>query len=192
MKFTIGIQARSKSTRLPGKCLMKINGVEMWRIVYNEVKDICDTFMLIPHIHEDLEMKIATQDVPVMLGSMDSPLDRYLQLYEHENPDMIIRITADCPLINKIIIMDMIRIVEEEKYEYLQCELDGMDVQIFSGKILIDPVFQSKEHVINVAEVKNQIPSIYHAYEMHLSVDTKDQFSRISKMMDRRKNSKIY
>jgi len=179
MKFTIGIQARSKSTRLPGKCLMPINGKPLWRHVYDEVKDIADTFMLVPFEHEDTDMWIATRDVPHMCGPMNSPLDRYLQLLEHEKPDRIIRLTADCTLVSRFIIMDMIRIVEREQYHYLQCDLDGMDVQIMSGKILTDPKYQDNEHVVNTMGT---------VYDMHLSINTQEQFDRISRMMDRRKN----
>jgi spore coat polysaccharide biosynthesis protein SpsF (cytidylyltransferase family) len=156
--------------------------------------------MLIPWANVDPSMyqSVQAHEVQWICGPMDSPLDRYLTLQEYTDADYVVRLSADCPLINPYIILDMINIVRTgimqvqnefglvlKPVSYLQNEADGQDVQIIEKNILTNTLFQDKEHVVNVKRIKEQ--GYYHPYEMHLSMDTMDQYKYIQTLTGGRK-----
>lgn len=178
--FVIGIQARSKSVRLPGKCLMHLYDKPVWRWCYNEAQatEIITT-MLIPQ--GDFDMLVSCSDYSYLTGN--SPLHRFCSLSSfYFQKRFIIRLTADCPLINRWIILDMAHQFEKNKCTFMYNELDGMDVQIADRSLFDHPDYLDEEHVFNMEKIKEH--GLYTKYEMHLSIDTKEQFEYIKQMME--------
>ena len=146
MKVAI-IQARMGSTRLPGKVLKEINGSPMLEYVINRVKlskNLDKVVLAIPDTVEDnvlfeLAKKLNTICIR---GKEKDVLSRYLKAVKETKADVIIRITADCPLIDPQIIDEMIDSFEKEKCGYLlndpECKGHprGFDVDIFFTKCL--------------------------------------------------------
>jgi spore coat polysaccharide biosynthesis protein SpsF (cytidylyltransferase family) len=185
MKIVIGIQARSKSTRLPGKSLMKLYGIPIWHHVYlTALSTGLESYMLIPYGSEDIAMmqSIRAWDAQYIRGPMNSPLERFRTLQKRTGADYVIRLTADCPFVNMFIIMDMVSQVEKSGIPYLQNELDGMDVQIIHESILMRSIYTSAEHVVDIKAMKKR--GIYQAYEMHLSIDTAEQYEHVKSLME--------
>jgi len=104
-KIAAIIQARMGSTRLPGKILMDIAGRPMlWQVV-NRIRN-CDMVNEIV-VASTIESKDdAVEDfcgkngINCFRGSEDDVLDRYYQAASINNADVVVRITADCPLID--------------------------------------------------------------------------------------------
>lgn len=103
------IQARMGSSRLPGKVLLDIDGLPMLAHVVNRTR-------LAESVHQ---VVVATtdqpEDDPVALycqehniacyrGSLHDVLDRYYQAAKIHHADIVVRITADCPLIDPQVI----------------------------------------------------------------------------------------
>lgn len=184
MIIVIGIQARSGSTRLPFKALLKIADKPMWYHAYTAArKTKIATYMLIPE-HDEKMLKSVSKYVPsynIIQGSEQSPLERYQKLIEQTKANIIIRLTSDCPLLISSLIIDMVKFFNDKKCVFLYNELDGLDVQIFKTSVL--DYYSHTEHVVDMEKIKES--GFYTKYEMHLSVDTKEQFEYVSKLKER-------
>ena len=167
----IGIQARSTSTRLPGKGLRLMAGRPMieWVVdactksarylstrTHSIEKIVVDVKLLVP-AGDEITSEI--NSVPVLEGSHDDVLSRYVEMAKEYNPDYIVRITGDCPLIPDHVITHMIKTAVANTYDYLsnvdedcRTDLDGIDCEVMSKKALnwLDQkglTDEEKEHV---------------------------------------------
>ena len=113
----------------------------------------------------------------IITGPENSPLQRFQNLLAASTAKNIIRITADCPLIVSWMILDMAHQFERDNRTFMYNELDGVDVQIASRNIFFYPRYLDEEHVFNMEKIKEH--RLYTKWEMHLSVDTKEQYEHI-------------
>lgn len=180
--FVIGIQARSTSTRFHAKCLQSLNGRPMWRWVFDECEATgISTRMLLPADDTGMILDCNNGNVPFMLGG--HPRQRYEKLNNYFRCPLIIRITADCPLINRWVILDMAEKMSCKNIPFMYNELDGMDVQIAHTNIFeYGDTYLDEEHVFNMEKLKEH--GLYTRYDMHLSVDTREQFDHIKQMVE--------
>ncbi|MCA9118678.1 MAG: glycosyltransferase family protein [Planctomycetaceae bacterium] len=109
MKTTVIIQARLGSTRLPRKVLMNLGGQSvigrvierMQRCQYVDQVVVATT----DHVIDDAIVdEAARYETTAVRGSEDDVLDRYYQAAIHVEATEVIRITADCPLIDPVLI----------------------------------------------------------------------------------------
>ena len=137
------IQARMGSTRLPGKVMKIIDGKNP-SLIYtiNQLK-ACKTLDKIivatTNLHEDDEIVnyLENFDVDVFRGSSDDVLDRYYQCAKHYDFSSIVRITADCPLIDPTLVDQGIKLFQSKDYDYVTNTFprtfpDGNEIEIFS------------------------------------------------------------
>jgi spore coat polysaccharide biosynthesis protein SpsF len=99
------IQARMSSSRLPGKVLMDIAGRPMLQHVIErtmKAKTIDGVVLATTTDPSDdiLEQFCQKQGIPCYRGSLPDVLDRFYQTAVQFHADAIIRLTADCPLID--------------------------------------------------------------------------------------------
>jgi len=148
MKTVAIIQARLSSTRLPGKVL----------------KDICGETMLARVVHRTQratlldEMVVATTTlssddviviecerlgIPVFRGSELDVLDRYYRAAKKYQAEVVVRITADCPLLAPEIIDQVVGIFrEKDSLDFVSNRLPprtfprGQEVDVMSSNAL--------------------------------------------------------
>ena len=154
MKINLIIQARTGSTRLPGKILKIIED----KCVLQHVIDRCSKSIYINKIivatttnpNDDIiEDYCLKQNIDCFRGSENNVLDRYYNTALHHECDIIVRVTSDCPLIDVNIIDNMICYFKEKKLYFLQPQYssrgkngstggfpDGTNPQIFTFKLL--------------------------------------------------------
>lgn len=146
IKVLAVIQARTNSSRLPGKVLVSIKGKTVIQHVYDRVssaKLIDKTFVATTILDGDQELvKICmNNNINIFRGSSEDVLERYFQLSKLINPTHVVRITADCPVIDPVVIDDVVKIHLEGDYDYTSNTLDkpfpdGQDVEIFKFSAL--------------------------------------------------------
>lgn len=146
MKIIAIIQARLGSTRLPGKVMLDLEGKTVLERVIERVKAsrlINDVVVATTIEKKDLKIVglCAANGISVYCGSEDDVLDRYYQAARLVGADRIVRITSDCPLIDPIIIDEVISSHLREKADYTSNGLketfpDGLDTEVFSFKAL--------------------------------------------------------
>lgn len=142
----IMIQARMASTRLPKKIIKKIEGKTVLEHVIFRVKQIKNINKIIlattDKKEDDVLEKIAEKlDILVYHGSENDVLDRFYQTANLFKIDPIVRITADCPLIDPEIAEKVINLYFKGNYDYVSnihppTFPDGMDIEIFNFKSL--------------------------------------------------------
>jgi len=135
------IQARMTSSRLPGKVLQDIGGCPMLLRVVDRVKQAktIDSVAVITSVHEsddDIKKYCKDNGIPCFRGNLDDVLDRYYKAALHFHADIVVRITADCPLLDPEIVDRVVGIFNNGDYDYvsntLECTYpDGLDTEVF-------------------------------------------------------------
>jgi spore coat polysaccharide biosynthesis protein SpsF len=165
------IQARMGSSRLPGKVLINLAGKAMLAHVFERIS----RSKLVN------EIVVATTDDPAddriaqfcddnrMLcfrGSQFDVLDRYYQTAKTHQSDIIVRITADCPLIDPRMIDDVIQSFMEQKVDFAANRLPppwkrsfpiGLDIEVCTFNAL-DKAWKESNHTY---EREHVMPYLY-------------------------------
>ena len=161
-KVTAIIQARLSSTRLPSKVISDLDGIPLISFLIKRVKRSCliDEIILATtnNKEDDILENIANDsNILIFRGEKNNVLKRFADASKITDSDNIIRITGDCPLIDSEIIDQCIIKYFDNNYDYLSnCNPptfpDGLDVEIFTKKVLIkannlSKKIEDKEHV---------------------------------------------
>ncbi|MGQ0553124.1 MAG: cytidylyltransferase domain-containing protein [Planctomycetota bacterium] len=140
------VQARAGSTRLPGKVLADIAGVSMLARVTERarrarlVEAVVVATSTLPG--DDLvAAEAARLGLRVCRGSEQDVLARFLQAARECEAAHLVRLTADCPLLDPTLVDDVVRVYQEEHPDYASNGLvpgypRGLDVEAFSTAAL--------------------------------------------------------
>jgi spore coat polysaccharide biosynthesis protein SpsF (cytidylyltransferase family) len=145
-KIVIIVQARLGSTRFPKKVLKLIQKKSMiWHVInrLKQVSDIDNIILATTTKKEDTVLiNIAkNNDVDYFQGKTSNVLNRFYECTKKFDADVVIRITADCPLIDPKLIQQMLNFYVNNNFDYVSNTIkptypDGLDVEIFSFQVL--------------------------------------------------------
>jgi len=115
-KIVAIIQGRMSSSRLPGKILADIAGQPMLTRVYTRTSRAQTLDEVIFATTTDASDDPVAEycdfsGIPFTRGSLFDVLDRYYQAALHAKADVVVRITADCPVIDPALIDDVVNAV---------------------------------------------------------------------------------
>jgi spore coat polysaccharide biosynthesis protein SpsF len=155
-KTHIIIQARMGSTRLPGKVLMDLSGDPLLSHVVARCKKAQRADDVIIATSDDnaddmIAQFCQKQNINYFRGSQDNVLERYLKTAQFFESDHIVRVTADCPLIDPQVIDWCIDgYYRARESDYLSNILTrtfprGLDVEVFSLRALQRAFEQAEE-----------------------------------------------
>lgn len=158
MKTVAIIQARMSSTRLPGKVLMPIGKhPTLYHVVSRTREAGYPVVLAVPWADRDLRLFGEIANVPVHRGSLHDVLARYYAAAEEHKADVVVRITADCPLVDPGVVHRVARYVEDGADYASNVWPDrtypqGLDVEAFTFDVLraaaiSAPDEYSREHV---------------------------------------------
>lgn len=146
MKTVAIIQARMNSTRLPGKVLIDIVGKPMlWHVVRRtqRAQTLDQVVVAMPDQPADTAIAEYCAEVGIdwFRGNEEDVLDRYYQAASHFEADVVVRITADCPLIDPEVIDKVVNTYRHGRYDYVTNTIpctypDGLDVEVFPSTVL--------------------------------------------------------
>ena len=148
-KVGIIIQARMGSKRLPGKIMKSIENKPILFYMINQIKKsklyneiiICTS----KKKKNDVVRKFCKNNKIICFsGDENNLVKRYYLAAKKFNIDIIVRLTADCPLIDPVVIDLCINKFLSKKYDFVantsppvnSTYPDGMDVEVFSFKTL--------------------------------------------------------
>ena len=153
------IQGRMSSSRLPGKILADIAGQPMLTRVYtrtsrartlNEVIFATTTDVSDDPVAEYCDFS----GIPFVRGSQFDVLDRYYQAAFEAKADVVVRITADCPVIDPELIDKVVNTLLDDEYDFVCNRLPppwtrtypiGLDVEACTFKVLKKAWKEAKE-----------------------------------------------
>lgn len=164
MRVVCIVQARMGSKRLPGKVLTPILGKPLLGYLIERLLRVPALSEIVVATTTEIEDDPIVdycylQKVNVYRGSLNDVLARYYEAAVLFRADVIVRITADCPLLDPLLAQQVINhyLQAQGSYDYVSNTQDrsfprGMDVEVFSFAALqaayesaSDP--QEREHV---------------------------------------------
>lgn len=157
------LQARTSSSRLPGKVMMPLAGMPMLARQIERIARARKVDELIvatsDRIDDDCVAELAlTAGAGVFRGSLDDVLDRFFRAALTRRPSHVVRLTGDCPLADWDVIDAAVEFMIEGGYDYASNTLeptwpDGLDVEVITFTALeaawreaVDPL--EREHVM--------------------------------------------
>ena len=185
-KIVAIIQARMGSSRLPGKVLKEVNGIPLLNYQLERVKHslfIIETVIATSVGEEnDVIAEFCLQNqISCFRGSEDDVLCRYYECSKEYKADIVVRLTADCPLIDPRVIDEVVKIYMENDYDFVANTAppegftypEGMDVEVFSFKLLEIAASEAekpseREHVTHYFW---QNPQLFSTYRVDLKYD---------------------
>jgi len=146
MKIVAIIQARMGSSRLPGKVLKDLCGQPMLAWVVGRTTSAKLVNQIIVATTTDVRdgaivQFCQTNTITCFRGSPNDVLDRYYQAAKYFQADIIVRITADCPLIDPELIDKTIKAFLDSNVDFAANRLPppfirtypiGLDVEVVS------------------------------------------------------------
>ena len=211
MKIVAITQARSGSTRLPNKVLKKINDQTLLDIHLNRIKQsqLITELVVATTVNEADQAIVEVANAHGLKsyqGSEQNVLDRFYQCAKPLNPDWVIRLTSDCPLIDAQLIDKVVsKVTTTDEIDYgsnvLECTYpDGQDIEVFRFSALEkawkEAQLQSeKEHVTPYIHKNSDFngKSLFKALSIkndqdfqtvRLTVDTPEDFEVINAIID--------
>lgn len=201
------LQARTSSTRLPGKVLLPILDKPMLSHQIARLAKVKTPHQLIvatSHLTSDNAIETLCQQLNIncFRGSLEDVLDRYYQATLANNPQgkvkRIVRLTGDCPLIDNEIIDQVIELFSSSQVDYCSnCEPaslpDGLDVEVFTFAALttawrLAKKTSEREHVTPFIRNNPQLFSrcnFYHQPDLshyRWTVDEPEDFELVTKV----------
>lgn len=211
LKTLLITQARTGSTRLPGKVLLKIAEQTLLEIHLSRLskcKSVGEIIVATTDKVEDLSILDICSNLSFncFRGSENNVLDRFYQCAQNVKPDWIIRTTADCPLIDPALVDAVIQCAMVNEVDYCSNILvehfpDGQDIEVFKFSVLEQTwkeatLDSEKEHVTpyirNNANNKGKkifsainFPCISDFSKIRMTVDEQRDFQLISTLVDK-------
>ncbi|MCB1119051.1 MAG: glycosyltransferase family protein [Chlamydiia bacterium] len=179
-RIVLIVQARMGATRLPGKPLLKVLNRPLLGYVWERVRrsKLTHSHILATTTNPDddpIALWAQKNEAPLYRGSEEDVLDRYYQAAKQHNAEVVVRITADCPLIDPHLIDQALVhfLTFYPRYDYVSNTLErtyprGLDVEVFSFKALEE----AHTHATAPEEREHVTPYIYRHPEKY----TLDQF----------------
>jgi spore coat polysaccharide biosynthesis protein SpsF len=147
----IGIQARSGSTRLPGKCSMSISEEQtLAGHVMREAARAAEWLQQTAGLQVSVAMLIPWGDpirgpyedrYEVFEGPEDDVLGRFEMARALYEPDYIVRLTADCAWMQRRVIVQLVRAAIKYGGDYtsntlIRTFMEGLDVEVLTSRLL--------------------------------------------------------
>jgi len=184
MKVIAIIQARMGSSRFPNKVMRLINGAPMIELLLrrlNKAKRIDQIILATSDalLDQPLCDHVRGLGYDVFQGSENDVLDRCYQAAKLYQPDTVVRITGDCPIIDPAIVDQVIAAYESQDVDYMSNILpptypDGLDTEVFSFHALEMAANQTtksrdREHVTPFIRESGQFKTGNFAHDEDLS-----------------------
>jgi spore coat polysaccharide biosynthesis protein SpsF len=208
MKIAAIIQARMGSTRLSGKVMKELKGKTVLSHVIERVRQskLIEDIIIATTIHSGddiIEKEALNYGSKVFRGSEEDVLSRYYYAAKENKVDIIVRITSDCPLIDPIVIDEIIEFYLKGQYDLVtnagsdltkRTYPRGLDTEVFSFEVLENAFLNGKEnyhrehvtpfiyeHSKKIYYFKNKVD--YSKYRWTL--DTEEDYKLISEIYKR-------
>lgn len=165
-KFLTIIQARSGSTRFPGKYKHRIGSIKSLDLVLLQCLPVSPVVFVVPEDDQIIKSAVQVLQDQYGCGIIEGPennlVKRYDNAVQYFQPKWFARITGDCPLLSTITLLGMFHLARKENLDFLtntpNC-VDGSDVQICSLKawpwfVKHSETKSEKEHLFSCLNTK--------------------------------------
>lgn len=188
MKTVAIIQARTGSTRLPGKVLQDLDGRTVLECVIDRVAQftMIDELIVATSDHpsdDPIVDESARARVDTFRGSEADVLDRFAGAADYTNADVCVRLTADCPLLDPGVSDSIISLfldaggaVDYASNKIPQSFPRGLDTEVFSRDALTQTARRARRQYerVHVTPYMYRHPEIFNLLSVTSDVDRAD------------------
>ncbi|ALQ09305.1 hypothetical protein D172_015315 [Pseudoalteromonas sp. Bsw20308] len=210
MSVVIGIQARSNSSRLPGKVLLPINNIPVAVLAAKRAKNNhnFETVVLTSNENSDdaLSRVLESYDIQHYRGNLSNVLSRFVEAFScHSDNTIVVRLTADNVFPDSGLINEVIEDLKKNKYEYIiangvECGLPyGVSVEVTYLKHLRE----ANKLATSLHDLEHVTPYVRREYGVNLflkyldknlgdlvcTIDTLDEFFLVSEVFSKYQNA---
>lgn len=194
MTVVATIEARMTSKRLPGKVLAESMGFTMLERLVARLRSVSNVDEVViattTNTEDDTLVELASKlGVKFFRGSEDNVFDRVIQAAILAKADTVVEITGDCPLLDPVLVEQMVEIFRFNSCDYLSnCEFPsfpaGMEIQVVS----LDALKKSYEMTNSVLDREHvtlhirKNPEVFR--QMHLIAPLGLRFPELSVTLD--------
>lgn len=211
------IQARMGSTRLPGKVLMIVEGKPLLEFQLDRIKlakKIDKIVVATSELEADdvIEKFCISYGVDCFRGAENDVLERYYKTAKKYKAHLIIRLTADCPFSDPLVIDKLVELHVEALADYSSNTVppdksswpDGSDVEVFNiealEKAYQNSVDESEREHVTFYFWKNQknefkliqMKNIENWSKFRFTVDYEEDLEVVKILMIELKNKKLF
>jgi len=145
MSVTCVVQARLGSERLPGKVLEEIGGRPMLALLLGRLAPLRPDHLVVATTTDQADEAVAevarAEGAEVLRGPEDDVLARFGQVLERYPASTVVRITADCPLVDAALVAAALELWAATGADYVSNTLvrtfpDGLDVEVLAADAL--------------------------------------------------------
>lgn len=207
-KILVVVQARFASKRLLGKALYPIAGIPVLSFLLRRLKDALpsEKYQIVLATSDQpqddaLAVWGAVEDIPVVRGSENDVLQRYILCLDHFPFQTVVRVTADNPLTCPNILMQVVSLCREKQLDYVQSDNHpyGVGVDVFAAELLRrfarelhDP--DAREHInLHILQHPEQfrmlllpLTGVLARPDLRLTIDTRDDWQAVNALFDGR------
>ena len=207
MRTVAIVEARMRSSRLPGKVLRPILGRPMLQHLVERLRRARTLDGIVVATTADssddpVEALTSALGVGLFRGSEEDVLGRVLEAAHRAPADVIVEVTGDCPLVDPALVDQLVVLYRTGGYDYVSNVLErtyprGMDVQVFATTALEaadratgDPVH--REHVslyiyehpetFRLHNVRSGLPAAQ--ADLRLTVDTAEDLALVTAIFE--------
>jgi spore coat polysaccharide biosynthesis protein SpsF len=188
MRTVAIIQARTGSTRLPGKVLQDLEGRTVLERVINRVTQftMVDEVIVATSDHpsdDPIVEESARSRIDTFRGSEADVLDRFVGAADYTNADVCVRLTADCPLLDPGVSDSIISLFLEADgaVDYASNKIPqsfprGLDTEVFSRDALARTARTARQQYerVHVTAYMYRHPEIFNLLSVTSDVDRAD------------------
>jgi spore coat polysaccharide biosynthesis protein SpsF len=194
MTVVATIEARMTSKRLPGKVMANCRGISMLERLATRLRSVSNIDEVLiattTNSEDDVVVELASNlGVRFFRGSEDNVFDRVIQAATFAGADTVVEITGDCPLLDPVLVEQMVEIFRCNSIDYLSnCESPsfpaGMEIQVVSLQALIKS-YKMTNSVLDREHVTLHIRKNPEQFrQMHLIAPLSLRFPELSVTLD--------
>lgn len=206
MKISLIVQARMNSSRLPGKVLRGVLGkplleFELERLGRSQRVDEIVVATSLSPADDPIAEFCRSKGVIFFRGSEEDVLARFYQVAQVRKSEALVRVCADCPLIDPEVVDKTINyfLKEQGRLDYVSNVMPrtyprGMDCEVFTAKALteahanaretserehVTPYFYKHPEIFRLGSVTQEVDESRYRW----TVDTEKDFLLIEKIL---------
>jgi spore coat polysaccharide biosynthesis protein SpsF len=201
------IQARMNSTRFPGKVLKKIDDKPLlWYLLnslqYSKTLDHIVVATTKKKIDDQIVKLCNKMEISTFRGNENNVLNRFCETGKKYNATHIVRISADCPFMDPIIVDKVVRKSLSSNIDYVSNTLPktypmGYEVEVIKFPALLKSEKMTndigdREHVTLFimrnpkifSQYNVEAPNLFNKPKIRVCVDTEEDFCVIQKIVN--------
>ncbi len=140
-RCAIIIQARMSSLRFPKKMMAHLSGMPLIEYVYNRCRKSSVGKVLVATSNDRSDDELYDYckkiQIPIVKGSLDSVLKRYIQAGCWTDADYIVRVCGDTPFVDIFLIDRLLKELISEKLDYVSFDKDTIASGFYSEAVTL-------------------------------------------------------